>query len=271
MNRATWLQDRRMEKFGMLLNRWERRGVVGAGGGRVFGHVGAAVPPLPAALRGGRAGRAARPAAGQGRRRGGSRSTRSMRMLEHYRERYAGLEREAFPRAAGARAQLRPGATPGSRRSCMRPGWCERAQAARRAPAQARAQAVRGHDAAPGRLAPRPGLPGSRRSTWSSRWTMPPADLFGLPGRGGRHRLELSRAARGVRRPRACRSASIPIAAATTSYTPKAGEAVDKERLTQVGRALDGSASSTSPAYSPEARGRSERMFGTLQDRLPRS
>jgi transposase len=53
-------------------------------------------------------------------------------------------------------------------------------------------------------------------------------------------------------------------------YTPKAGEPVDKERLTQVGRALDRLGIEHIPAYSPEARGRSERMFGTLQDRLPK-
>jgi hypothetical protein len=53
-------------------------------------------------------------------------------------------------------------------------------------------------------------------------------------------------------------------------FTPKAGEAVDKERLTQVGRALDRLGIEHIPAYSPEARGRSERMFGTLQDRLPK-
>jgi winged helix-turn helix protein len=51
-------------------------------------------------------------------------------------------------------------------------------------------------------------------------------------------------------------------------YTDKAGEAVDKDRLTQVGRALDRLGIEHIPAYSPEARGRSERMFGTLQDRL---
>ena len=53
-------------------------------------------------------------------------------------------------------------------------------------------------------------------------------------------------------------------------FTPRAGEAVDKERLTQVGRALDRLAIEHIAAYSPEARGRSERMFGTLQDRLPK-
>jgi transposase len=52
--------------------------------------------------------------------------------------------------------------------------------------------------------------------------------------------------------------------------TPKAGEAVDKEQLTQVGRALARLGIEPIPAYSPEARGRSERMFGTLQGRLPK-
>jgi transposase len=53
-------------------------------------------------------------------------------------------------------------------------------------------------------------------------------------------------------------------------YTPQAGGPVDKDRLTQVGRALDRLGIEHIPAYSPEARGRSERMFGTLQDRLPK-
>ena len=51
-------------------------------------------------------------------------------------------------------------------------------------------------------------------------------------------------------------------------FTPRAGEAVDKEQLTQVGRALAHLGIEHIPAYSPEARGRSERMFGTLQGRL---
>ena len=45
---------------------------------------------------------------------------------------------------------------------------------------------------------------------------------------------------------------------------------MDKDQLTQVGRALDRLGIEHIPAYSPEARGRSERMFGTLQDRLPK-
>jgi transposase len=52
--------------------------------------------------------------------------------------------------------------------------------------------------------------------------------------------------------------------------TPEAGKAVDSTRLTQVGRALDTLGIERIPAYSPQARGRSERLFRTFQDRLPK-
>jgi transposase len=51
--------------------------------------------------------------------------------------------------------------------------------------------------------------------------------------------------------------------------TPKAGEPVDKGRLTQVGRAMKELGIQMIAAYSPQARGRSERNFGTWQGRLP--
>ena len=51
--------------------------------------------------------------------------------------------------------------------------------------------------------------------------------------------------------------------------TPQAGGKVDPERLTQVGRALKELGIQMIPAYSPQARGRSERNFGTWQGRLP--
>src|SRR5712691_4712550 len=51
-------------------------------------------------------------------------------------------------------------------------------------------------------------------------------------------------------------------------HTPKAGEAVSKTVRTQVGRALAQLGTRHIAAYSPEARGRSERAFRTLQDRL---
>ena len=53
-------------------------------------------------------------------------------------------------------------------------------------------------------------------------------------------------------------------------HTDEAGGKVDKIRLTQVHRALQQLGITLIPAYSPEARGRSERAFRTLQDRLPK-
>src|SRR6202162_331151 len=51
--------------------------------------------------------------------------------------------------------------------------------------------------------------------------------------------------------------------------TPKVGGRGDPHRLTQVGRALRELGIQMIPAYSPQARGRSERNFGTWQGRLP--
>ncbi len=51
--------------------------------------------------------------------------------------------------------------------------------------------------------------------------------------------------------------------------TPAAGGRVDKESLTQFGYAMKDLKITMIPAYSPEARGRSERAFGTHQGRLP--
>jgi transposase len=53
-------------------------------------------------------------------------------------------------------------------------------------------------------------------------------------------------------------------------HTPEAGGKVDKTKPTQVGRALAQLGIKHIAAYSPEARGRSERLFRTLQDRLPK-
>jgi transposase len=51
--------------------------------------------------------------------------------------------------------------------------------------------------------------------------------------------------------------------------TPKKGEPVDRQRLTQVGRALEELRIEMIPSYSPQARGRGERNFQTWQGRLP--
>lgn len=51
-------------------------------------------------------------------------------------------------------------------------------------------------------------------------------------------------------------------------HTPVTGGKVDKEHLTQFGRAMRQLGIEMIAAYSPEARGRSERVFRTHQDRL---
>lgn len=53
-------------------------------------------------------------------------------------------------------------------------------------------------------------------------------------------------------------------------YTEDPGGKVDKMQLTQVHRALQQLGITLIGAYSPEARGRSERAFRMLQDRLPK-
>jgi len=53
------------------------------------------------------------------------------------------------------------------------------------------------------------------------------------------------------------------------AWTPKAGGRVDRGRPTQIARALDQLGIELILAYSPQARGRCERLFGTWQGRLP--
>jgi transposase len=50
--------------------------------------------------------------------------------------------------------------------------------------------------------------------------------------------------------------------------TPRAGQGVSKTHLTQVGQVLERLGVEHIPSYSPQGRGRSERMNGTLQGRL---
>jgi transposase len=70
-----------------------------------------------------------------------------------------------------------------------------------------------------------------------------------------------------------CASAGLPMAlytdrASWAFYTPRAGEPVDRTRVTQVGRALQQLGIEHIPSYSPQARGRVERLNRTLQERL---
>src|SRR5665213_658441 len=92
-------------------------------------------------------------------------------------------------------------------------------------------------------------------------------DLFGVSDRRGRHSLDLSGIGGGVW---PAWPAAEPLYRSGSHYfhTPEAGGKVDRTRLTQVGRALAYLGVEHIAAYSPQARGRSERAFHTLQDRL---
>ncbi len=52
-------------------------------------------------------------------------------------------------------------------------------------------------------------------------------------------------------------------------HTPKAGQPVDRSQLTQVGQVLSRLGIQHIPSYSPQGRGRMERLFGSWQGRLP--
>jgi hypothetical protein len=83
-----------------------------------------------------------------------------------------------------------------------------------------------------------------------------------------RHGIDVARASRGVHRAHGLPSSLYTDRGSHYFHTPQVDGPVDKDRLTQVGRALMHLGVEHIPAYSPEARGRSERMFATLQDHL---
>ncbi len=188
------------------------------------------------------------------------------RMLELYREAYRGWNVKHFHEHLVRDHGFRWGYT-WVKTQLHTAGLVERAQAARRASAQARAQAVRGHDAAPGRLAG--GLAGGQPmldlivTMDDATSTLYSAFLVEEEGTASTFQALLE-----VFTAKGLPSSLYTDRGSHYFYTPTADGAVDKERLTQVGRALERLGIEHIPAYSPEARGRSERMFGTLQDRL---
>ena len=115
-----------------------------------------------------------------------------------------------------------------------------------------------------------------------------PGALLGRAGRPGRHCLELPWPGRGDRaswaahraphrssaarsiRSRRDRRREAAEAGSHCFHTPEAGGKVSRTQLTQVGRALEQLGIGHIAAYPPQARGRCERAFRTLQDRLPK-
>ena len=183
-----------------------------------------------------------------------------------YRERYAGFTakhcHEHLVRDHGFRWGYRWTKTSWQSRGYL-------ARAPRRAPSQAAAPAADRDDAASRRVAarlargPRAARPGDHPGR------RPQRDRLGGSGRGAGHGLELP----GVAETLAAQG--LPCSLDTdrgspSFHTPEAGGPVAKGTLTPVGRALAQLGIEPIPASSPEARGRCERAFRTLQDRLPK-
>jgi hypothetical protein len=154
MNRTTWLQDRRMEKFCDVLSRWERKDLSALEAAEILGV--------------------------------------SERQFRRHRRRDAshGLECEAFSRAHPRAARV-PLGLHLNQDAVAHGGAGGARRASRGAPSQAAAQTVRRHDAAPGRqpvclacrtTATRSDCNDGRRHQHGLR---------GVPGRGGRHGLDL--------------------------------------------------------------------------------
>ena len=109
------------------------------------------------------------------------------------------------------------------------------------------AQALRRHDAAARRLAPRvAGRPGAAASD-RHPGRRHRRDLLGLPGRGGGHGLDLPGAQGGVRRARPARRALYRPRAATTSMRPRQAARSTRAGIPRSGSLCTSSASSTSP------------------------
>jgi Winged helix-turn helix len=136
--------------------------------------------------------------------------------------------------------------------------------AAQRRPSQeARAASPAGDDAASGRLAARLARGRTRARPDRDARRCDGGDLFGVPGRRGRHSLNLPGAQRGVL---AAWPADEPLCGSRFALFPHDQGRRDRPRLSDPGR--PGVAQlGVEPigASSPQARGRSERAFGTLQ------
>ena len=266
MNRAAWLQDRRMQKFRDVLSRWEAGELSMMEAGELLGM-------SERQFRRYRDRYEEDGSEGLVDRRLGKPSSKRVpatereRMLALYREVYRGWNVKHFHEHLRARPRLPLGLHLGED-AAAHGGACGARQTPRGASAQARTQAIRRHDAAPGRLARRLacGRAAARPDRHDGRCDE--HDLLGVPGRGRRHGIDAFVGLLEVFTAHGLPSSLYTDRGSHYFYTPQADGPVDKQHLTQVGRALKHLGIEHIPAYSPEARGRCERMFGTLQDRL---
>ena len=92
--------------------------------------------------------------------------------------------------------------------------------------------------------------------------------LYGQFAAGGESVVAVMTALRAVLERHGLRMALYTDRARWAAYTPTSGTNPDRSKLTQVGRALQRLGIEHILGYSPQARGRSERVNRTLQDRL---
>src|ERR1700722_17802943 len=244
-------------------------------GGRVAGGERTEVPALDAGLRGGGGGwtlgRPARQGLGQaGSERPGGRSGAALSRAP------PGFHRQAFPRASGEGPRLRLELHLAEAASSVE-GRCRKGAAQRGAPEEARAAAPAGGDAA-SEPAPAKAGDGSRHAWLAGQ---PALDLIVTmdDATGSIYSAFLTEEEgtastfRGLSETFGAQGLPLSLYTDRGSHyfhTPEADGKVDKSRLTQVGRALAHLGVEHIAAYSPQARGRSERLFLTLQDRLPK-
>lgn len=265
MSRTTVLQDRRMEKFEDVLRRWERRTLSGAEAGELLGC-------SERQFRRWRRRHEEDGLAGLADRRLGKASARRVPidqiawLLDEYRTHYRGWNVKHFHEHMQERKQLRWSYT-WTKKKLQEEGLVQRA---RRRGAHRR---KRERKPCEGMMLHQDGS----RAAWLPG--QPPLDLIVAMDDAtstiySALLVEEEGTASTFRSLREVfETKGLPASLYTDRgrhyfVTVKAGEAVDRARPTQVGLALRQLGITHIAAYSPQARGRSERMFGTLQDRL---
>ena len=255
-------------RFESLLDRQEGGEITQGRGGGAAGGAGADVPALARPVSGGRGGRGWPTGVLGGARRGGRRAAEIERMLGLFRDKYSDFTVKHFHEQLRKRHGYKLGYTVTKvhlhRAGLVRPALKRSAHRKKR---------------------PRRPLVGMMLHQDGSRhaWLegQPPLDLIvtlddatsAIYSRSWSRRKGTASTFRGLREVIERHGLFCALYTDRGSHyfhTPVAGEKVSKTQLTQVGRALAQLGIEHIAAYSPEARGRSERVFRTLQDRLPK-
>ena len=254
-------------RFEELLERWEGATLEPRRGGRGFRGKRADLPPLAPAVRRGRGGRPGRSPGRPADRPGGR-----PRMSSSACARCISSTTRVSPSSTSTRSSrsgtATSSATPQPGSTSKRPGRCGRRRGAARTP-QATASSIARNDVAPGRLAAR--VAGGR----------PPLDLvvtmddatseiYSASWSRKKYDSPVLRAVGSICASRPAAGACIPIAAVITFSHGRSRWQGGPQPADQVGRALAHLGIEHIAAYSPQARGRSERLFQTLQDRVPK-